>query len=235
MHTLGDLSAYSTVDAFAKLDTLREIRTGFPEVIFGQGKSNLQILKIMNNAISTKRSMFATRIVPEVASYLQSHLNPTSSFEYYEDARIAAIGCSVEVGTEVHPITVMSAGSADLPMAEEAAMTLALNGVHPTRVYDCGVAGLGRLLEQVHVLRKSQVIICVAGMEGALPSVVAGLVDCPVIAVPTSVGYGANMQGVVPLLAMISSCAPGVAVVNIDNGFGAAAMALKIINLKLLK
>lgn len=174
--------------------------------------------------------LFGTRIEPEIADLLALKVE---GIEYFPQARIASINTkrATPVADDDFQISILTGGTADLNVAEEAAMTLELNQIAPRRVYDVGVAGIDRLLRQTEVLRKSKVIIAVAGMEGALPSVVAGLVDCPVIAVPTSVGYGASFDGLVPLLAMLNGCAPGISVVNIDNGFGAAAVAQKILRI----
>ncbi|GBG27737.1 N5-carboxyaminoimidazole ribonucleotide mutase [Hondaea fermentalgiana] len=226
----AEISASLANDAvrnFAKLDAAREVRTGFPEVVFGQGKRPEHVVSIFARAQERGMALFGTRISPEVADLVSAEV---SGITYYPEARIAAVHATPSVpDDDCFDVSVLTGGTADLEVAEEAAVTLELNHIAPRRVYDVGVAGIDRLLKQTDVLRKSKVIIAVAGMEGALPSVVAGLVDCPVLAVPTSVGYGASFQGLVPLLAMLNGCAPGVSVVNIDNGFGAAAMAKKIL------
>jgi len=228
---LGSHSAFQTVESFAKLDSMRELRTGFPEVVFGQGKEKSHLCGIIKAAVEGNKGIFATRIDKETAAFLEGELGHVGTFKYYDHARIAAIDVpQAQEQVSDKQITIVSAGTADLAVAEEAAVTLELTGHAPKRVYDVGVAGLDRLLQQLPALRESSAIVVAAGMEGALPSVIAGLVECPIVAVPTSVGYGASFQGLVPLLAMLNGCAPGVAVVNIDNGFGAAAMARKIIN-----
>jgi pyridinium-3,5-biscarboxylic acid mononucleotide synthase len=217
---------YEPIEDFAKIDRHRELRTGFPEVIWGQDKTPEQIVKIMTAMEPHHPVVMATRIAPEVYEFIRSGMR---SVRYYPMARICAIA-----PPEISPqypgkIGILSAGTADLPVAEEAACTAMLCGFQVERLWDVGVAGIHRLLNNRHVLDRSDVLIVVAGMEGALPSVVAGLVDCPVIAVPTSVGYGASFGGIAPLLTMLNSCATGVGVVNIDNGFGAAMLAGKIL------
>jgi pyridinium-3,5-biscarboxylic acid mononucleotide synthase len=217
---------FEPVADFAKIDHHRSLRVGFPEVIWGQGKTVDQIVQIMGVMRSRNPVVMATRITPEVYAQLQTQI---PDLRYYEMARICAIApenleprCS---GT----IALLSAGTADLPVAEEAAVTSELSGFRVQRLWDVGVAGIHRLLSNRDVIDAADVLIVVAGMEGALPSVVAGLADCPVIAVPTSVGYGANFGGLAPLLTMLNSCAAGVGVVNIDNGFGAAILAGQIL------
>ncbi len=241
---------FEVVDDFAKIDHHRTLRTGFPEVIWGQGKTTNQIAQIIevmrsrsvsqresrsvsqreSRSVSQRESrnpvVMATRIEPEVYSELQLKI---PDLKYYASARICAL-----VPAQIEPqypgtISILSAGTADLPVAEEAAITAELCGFGVKRLWDVGVAGIHRLLSNRHVLTEANVLIVVAGMEGALPSVVAGLADCPVIAVPTSIGYGASFGGLAPLLTMLNSCAAGVGVVNIDNGFGAAILAGQIL------
>lgn len=206
---------------FARIDHHRSLRQGVPEVIFCQGKTVEQIREIGERILSHGSNLLATRISPQAAEAL---LALTSQAEYDAVAR------TVVVQQEKHPPTegtvlVAAAGTSDLPVAEEAVVTARALGSQVKTVYDVGVAGLHRLLDSWDVLMSVRVIVVVAGMEGALASVVGGLVDKPVIAVPTSVGYGANFGGLAPLLAMLNSCASGIAVVNIDNGFGAGYMA----------
>jgi hypothetical protein len=168
----------------------------------------------------------ATRIEPEVFEQLQQKIPDLC---YYQKARICAISANSPSPQHLGTVTIISAGTADLPVAEEAAVTAELCGFQVRRLWDVGVAGIHRLLSNRHVIADADVLIAVAGMEGALASVVAGLADCPVIAVPTSVGYGASFGGIAPLLTMLNSCAAGVGVVNIDNGFGAAILACQIL------
>ncbi|MGB3761390.1 MAG: nickel pincer cofactor biosynthesis protein LarB [Rivularia sp. (in: cyanobacteria)] len=222
---LKDL-AYESVEDFAKIDHHRSLRTGFPEVIWGQDKTAEQIARIMEVMRLQNQVVMATRITPEVFVTLQPKVK---GLRYYEFARICAIAPpQIEVrysGT----IGILTAGTADLPVAEEAAVTAELFGFEVQRLWDVGVAGIHRLLSNRHVIESASVLIVVAGMEGALPSVVAGLADSPVIAVPTSIGYGASFNGLAPLLTMLNSCAAGIGVVNIDNGFGAAVLAGQIL------
>ena len=217
---------YQSIGEFAKIDNHRALRTGFPEVIWGPGKTPGQIAQIMNTMRQQNTVVMATRIEPTVYVALRSQVR---DLRYYESARICAIAPpTVEIrypGT----IAILSAGTSDLPVAQEAAITAELSGFQVQRLWDVGVAGIHRLLDNRHLITSASVLIVVAGMEGALPSVVAGLADCPVIAVPTSIGYGASFQGLAPLLTMLNSCATGIGVVNIDNGFGAAVLAGQIL------
>jgi NCAIR mutase (PurE)-related protein len=208
---------------FAKVDHHRSLRGGAPEAVFCQGKTVEQVVAILSRLAHHHENVLATRATPEIYEGVrQAGLEA----QYHAEARIAVVSpAPVEA---VGLIAVVSAGTADLAVAEEAAVTAETLGNRVERVYDCGVAGLHRLLDHHHLLQEANVIIAVAGMEGALPSVIGGLVDRPVIAVPTSVGYGASFGGIAALLAMLNSCAPGVSVVNIDNGFGAAAQASQI-------
>jgi len=218
--------AYQPIGEFAKIDNHRQLRTGFPEVIWGLGKTPQQIVNIMQVMRDKHPVVMATRITPEVYSLLQPQVR---GLKYYEMAGICALTPdTIEIQTP-GKITIISAGTADLPVAEEAAVTATLSGFQVEKLWDVGVAGVHRLLSNLHLLQSSNVLIVVAGMEGALPSVVAGLTDCPVIAVPTSIGYGASFGGLAPLLTMLNSCATGIGVVNIDNGFGAAMLAGQIL------
>ena len=211
---------------FACLDHHRALRTGFPEVVYGEDKSAEQIGVIMQAMLEKPSVVLATRVNPEKAIQIRAKV---SGLDYHENAGML-IGNTDKVfehecrGT----ILVMSAGTSDMAVSEEAFYTAHYLGNHVERLYDVGVAGIHRLLTKRELLDEAAVLIVVAGMEGALPSVVAGLVDKPVIAVPTSVGYGASFGGITALLGMLNSCAPGVAAVNIDNGFGAGCMAATI-------
>jgi pyridinium-3,5-biscarboxylic acid mononucleotide synthase len=206
---------------FARLDTHREVRQGFPEVILGLGKTAVQVAAIADKIVARGQTLLITRAQPDVYDAVRA-LVPKAT--YHPDARAITLAQShVDVGQGT--ILIVCAGTSDLPVAEEAAVTAAVMGNRIDRLYDVGVAGLHRLLAERERLQEARVIIVVAGMEGALPSVVAGLVKAPVVAVPTSVGYGASFGGVAALLGMLNSCANGVAVVNIDNGFGAACIA----------
>ncbi|KRM45706.1 hypothetical protein FD47_GL000890 [Lentilactobacillus parafarraginis DSM 18390 = JCM 14109] len=209
---------------FSKVDLERQKRTGYPEVIYGEGKTVDQIVAIMSALHTNHQNILATRISPEQAAGIQKAL---PNVTYHETAR-----CMTEVATRQPEtksfIAVVTAGTTDIPVAEEAAVTAELYGNRVQKVYDVGVAGLQRLLMHIDTIRQAKVVIVVAGMEGALVSVVGGLVDVPVIAVPTSVGYGASFKGMTALMAMLNSCASGVTVVNIDNGFGAAYSASMI-------
>jgi NCAIR mutase (PurE)-related protein len=210
---------------FAHADTHRHLRTGFPEVVLGQGKTPEQIAAILIELRRGGSTVMASRVSPEAAAIVTAAV---------PEARYLPVPRAVVVGPVPAPdrgrglIAVLSAGTADVPVAEEAALTAELAGNKIERIYDVGVAGLHRLLVYREVLESAEVIVVVAGMEGALTSVVGGLFARPVIAVPTSVGYGASLGGIAALLSMLNSCAAGVAVVNIDNGFGAGQMAAMI-------
>ena len=240
-----------TLDSFANLDHSRTNRAGFPEAVFAEGKTATQVAKILDdmafnvnqqilqtsenksyyNTAST--AILATRVTPEQFEAVAKIPLFHGTIKYHETARIISMHASgVESNRRLDPptkIVIACAGTTDLPVAEEAAVTLESAGCEITRVYDVGVAGLHRIIQALPKLRDPQVrcVIVCAGMDGALPSVVGGLVSVPVIAVPTSIGYGASFGGVSALLTMLNSCSPGVAVVNIDNGFGAAALAFK--------
>jgi NCAIR mutase (PurE)-related protein len=206
---------------FARVDTHRALRQGFPEVILGLGKTPAQIAAIAERIVAHNQSLLVTRAGVDAYDAVRT-LVPDAI--YHSDAR-AITFAQGEVPVGNGTILIVCAGTSDLPVAEEAAVTAELMGNRIDRLYDVGVAGLHRLLSEQARLQSAQAIVVVAGMEGALPSVVAGLVMAPVIAVPTSVGYGASFGGVAALLGMLNSCANGVAVVNIDNGFGGACMA----------
>jgi NCAIR mutase (PurE)-related protein len=210
---------------FARVDHHRELRVGLPEVIFGQGKTGEQVAAIAARLRDAGQSVLVTRLdaaTAEIACALVPEL------DYDPLSRTATIPGPPRVVETRGTVLVVAAGTSDLPVAEEAARTLEVFGHPVDRLYDVGVSGLHRLLAGKEQLVRATVLIVVAGMEGALPSVVAGLVDRPVIAVPTSVGYGASFGGLAALLAMLNSCAAGVTVVNIDNGFGAAVAATYI-------
>ena len=209
---------------FARVDLDRRRRTGFPEVIFGQGKTPAEVARIAQVILERETVLLATRISREQFDAVQVEF-PTAV--YHERARCLTIERQPLPKRKLS-VAVVAAGTSDLPVAEEAAITLEIFGNKVERIYDAGVAGLHRLLVETDRLRECAVLIVVAGMEGALPSVVAGLVDKPVIAVPTSTGYGASFGGLAALLGMLNSCGSGVTVVNIDNGFGAAYAAATI-------
>ena len=210
---------------FARIDHHRSLRQGVPEVIYGEGKTVEQVRLIGERILHHGSDLLATRLSPQAAEAL---LTLAPQAEYNAIARTVVV---CQAPRRVHTtgiVLVAAAGTSDLPVAEEAAVTAEAMGNRVERLYDCGVAGLHRLVPHLDRLNEANVIVAVAGMEGALPSVIGGLVDRPVIAVPTSVGYGASFGGVAALLAMLNSCAPGVSVVNIDNGYGAAAQANQI-------
>lgn len=210
---------------FAKVDHHRALRRGFPEIIFGAGKTPAQIARIVAAIAGHGQSALVTRATPEAYEEVRRE-QPQARYD--EVARCILLQTAAP---EALPgrVALVCAGTSDLPVAEEAAVTLEFLGATVEKIYDAGVAGLHRLLSRLPAIREADVVIAVAGMEGALPSVVAGLVDVPVIAVPTSVGYGASFQGLAALLGMLSACASGIAVVNIDNGFGAGFMAALIL------
>jgi pyridinium-3,5-biscarboxylic acid mononucleotide synthase len=210
---------------FAKLDRHRSIRRGVPEAVFGEGKTADQIVAIGMHTIAGGTNLIVTRLDADKARAVKRKLR---GLRYHPAARIGAI-VTVRAKPSGHgAVMVISAGTSDHPVAEEAALCAELFGNRVVRLYDVGVAGIHRLTAHLDVIREAGVLIVVAGMEGALPSVVAGLVDKPVIAVPTSVGYGTAMGGIAALLGMLNSCSSGVTVVNIDNGFGAALSATLI-------
>jgi NCAIR mutase (PurE)-related protein len=209
---------------FARVDVDRRRRTGFPEVIFGQGKTPAQVAQIARVILEHDPVLLATRISREQYEAVAAAF-PSAVF--HEEARCLTIERE-PLPQRRYPIAVVAAGTSDLPVAEEAAVTLEVFGNRVERIFDAGVAGLHRLLVETDRLRECAAVIVVAGMEGALPSVVAGLVDKPIIAVPTSTGYGASFGGLAALLGMLNSCGSGVTVVNIDNGFGAAYAAATI-------
>lgn len=209
---------------FARVDHHRSLRQGFPEVVFGPGKTPQQIATICERIAAAGHNVLVTRTTAEAHAAVAERLPAAAFHEQARTITLRAVDMPAGRGT----ILVAAAGTADLPIAEEAAISAEIMGNTVDRLYDVGVAGLHRLLAAHERLSAAHVLIVVAGMEGALPSVVGGLVDAPVVAVPTSVGYGASFGGITALLAMLNSCASGVSVVNIDNGFGAAAVASAI-------
>lgn len=209
---------------YAKIDNHREIRVGYPEVIYCAGKTIEQIKGIIEFMVTKKNNILGTRASKEVYEAVKS-ICPKA--EYNEEARTITIK-NKEMETTNTYISIVTAGTSDIPVAEEAAVTAEIFGNKVQRIYDVGVAGIHRLFDRLEIIRQSKVIIVVAGMEGALASVLGGLVDKPVIAVPTSVGYGANFGGLSALLCMLNSCASGISVVNIDNGFGAGYLSSMI-------
>ena len=211
---------------FAKPDFHRKLRQGVGEVIYGTGKTPDQIAKISESFIKNNQSnILITRMSKEASDYVEKYLEALEVTYFYDEiSKVGIVGNLVEKDG-LGKIVVATGGTSDMPVAEEAALTGEFLGNHVERLYDVGVAGLHRLLDNVDKIMEAKVIIAIAGMEGALASVIGGLADCPVIAVPTSVGYGAAFGGITPLLSMLNSCASGVSVVNIDNGFGAGYMA----------
>ena len=209
---------------FAQVDTHRALRQGFPEVIYGAGKTPEQVVKIAGKLLEHESGVLVTRVTPEHARALRRRFKKAV---YHELARCVTLE-SRPLAKRPGTIAVICAGTSDLPVAEEAAVTAEIMGNHVERIQDAGVAGIHRILSRLETLQTANVLVVVAGMEGALPSVVAGLVSRPVIAGPTSIGYGASFGGVAALLGMLNSCGSGVTVVNIDNGFGAGYAASQI-------
>ncbi len=206
---------------FARIDHHRHLRQGFPEVVFGQGKTIDQLIPIVGAMLATDTNVMITRVSEDVYQALQVVFQDAV---FHSQARVITIN-RTPVMTKQGLVAVVAAGTSDIPVAEEAIVTAELLGNQVERYYDVGVAGVHRLLDLRDELEKARVVICVAGMEGALPSVIGGLVSGPVIAVPTSIGYGASFNGIAALLSMLNSCASNVVVVNIDNGFGAGVVA----------
>ncbi|MEN8247021.1 MAG: nickel pincer cofactor biosynthesis protein LarB [Thermodesulfobacteriota bacterium] len=207
---------------YAHIDHHRSLRKGFPEVIFGQGKTAEQICGILDHMTDRENIILVTRVDPEKA---QKVLDGFSHAEYHDDARMIILQKEPPVITGRGPILVISAGTSDIPVAREALLTARAMGNRVESIFDVGVAGIHRLFAHKDLIDQAAVLVVAAGMEGALPSVVAGMVSRPVIAVPTSIGYGASFNGLAALFAMLNSCSSNVAVVNIDNGFGAGYMA----------
>ncbi len=210
---------------FAKVDTHRSLRKGFPEAVYCPGKTDAQVVAIVERLAAHSSTVLATRATPENFRAVRTAVK-SKPVAYHESARMIVVGDLPK--RRMGRVLVLTAGTSDLPVAEEAALTAEAMGARCERLADVGVAGVHRVLEHRHMLERAKVIVVVAGMEGALPSVVSGLVECPVIAVPTSVGYGASFDGLAALLAMLNACSPGVAVVNIDNGYGAGYLAATI-------
>ncbi len=236
-HTKGNISTEDATKAiqnlsyedvgYARIDHSRASRQGFPEVIFGQGKTADQIVGIFEKLIERSPNVLITRTSAEIFGEIR---NVYTESEWHENANlIRVIRDDTELG--LGEISVVTAGTSDIPVAEEAALTAEAMGNRVKRIWDAGVAGIHRILSERDILQKSRVVVVVAGMEGALPSVVGGLVKVPVIAVPTSIGYGASFGGIAALLGMLNSCSSNVTVVNIDNGFGAGFVA-SLINRK---
>ena len=217
------MAPFESLD-FATIDHHRALRQGYPEVVYGEGKSPQQVIAITERIIEPGHAALVTRTDPETRQALRERYPDAVVNEVARTVRIGTLSPSVKRGT----ILIITAGTSDLPVAEEAAESAIAMGNSVARLNDVGVAGIHRLLAQGDALTRAGVVIVVAGMDGALPSVVGGLVACPVIAVPTSVGYGASLGGLAALFTMLNSCAAGVTVVNIDNGFGAAAAATRI-------
>jgi NCAIR mutase (PurE)-related protein len=221
---LDDLAELPYADlGFAKLDLHRELRSGLPETVYGEGKRTDDLRAIAERMLAAHGRVLVTRIGPDAAGLLRLELPEAV---YHERARILTCGPPHEPAGG--PVAVLAAGTSDLPVAEEAAVCAAWFGHEVDRHYDVGVAGLHRMLGNLPAIRRASVLIVVAGMDGALPTVVANLVAVPVVAVPTSVGYGASFGGLAALLTMLNACAPGIGVVNIDNGYGAAVLASRI-------
>lgn len=214
---------YTDIDS-AKIDHHRNLRRGFPEVIFCQGKTPQQILAAFQELAKHNEQVVATRISPDAASLIKAQFPKA---HYCQDAKILCLKPAA-AKPRWGKIAVLTAGTSDIPVAEETALTAELLGNEVIKIYDVGVAGIHRLFPYLEEMNTCRVLVVIAGMEGALPGVVAGLTDKPVIAVPTSTGYGTSFGGLTALLAMLNTCAPGVGVVNIDNGFGAAVLAYLI-------
>jgi len=209
---------------FAKIDHHRELRTGYPEVIFCAGKTSEQVLKIISAMYLKGNNILATRATPELFAAVSAQF-PAS---LYNEMAKAIVIVQKKIEAPESYISIVTAGTADIPVGEEASVTAEIFGNRVERIFDVGVAGIHRLYQRLDIIRGGKVIIAIAGMEGALASVIGGLVDKPIIAVPTSVGYGANFHGLSALLTMLNSCSAGVSVVNIDNGFGAGYIASMI-------
>ena len=229
----GDLDLQQILDAlkhlpfedmgFAKVDHHRALRTGYPEVVFCQGKTREQVEQIYRSLAQHNDNILMTRAQPE----LYEHMRKIDDRLLYNELG-RTITLESKERDKTGQVLVIAAGTADIPVAEEASVTASISGAKVEQIYDCGVAGIHRLLAHNETIQQAHCIVAVAGMEGALPSVVGGLAPCPVIAVPTSVGYGSHLNGLAPLFTMLNSCAPNITVVNIDNGFGAGFCAAMI-------
>lgn len=209
---------------YANLDLDRSARTGYPETIYGAGKTAEEIVGIFEELLKREQTILCTRVNKEKASHVLKHINNVK----YDATSEMLIGGKIPEPTTTTSIAVVTAGTSDLPVAGEATYTARAFGNKVTQISDVGVAGIHRLFDKLPLIKKAKVVVVIAGMDGALPSVIAGLVSSPVIAVPTSVGYGASFNGVAALLTMLNSCAEGISVVNIDNGFGAGYLASMI-------
>jgi len=219
------MEPFKEVEGYARVDMHRGLRQGVPEIIYGAGKTKEQIAGIAKAMLENgQKTVLVTRISRETAEYLRGQ---GLELDYNELAQTGMMGSMPEI-TGKGTVVVATGGTSDIPIAEEAAVTAEVLGNEVVRLFDVGVSGMHRLLHNMDTIMSARVIVAVAGMEGALPSVIGGLADCPVIAVPTSVGYGASLGGIAALLSMLNSCASGVSVVNIDNGFGAGYMASMI-------
>jgi pyridinium-3,5-biscarboxylic acid mononucleotide synthase len=224
---MDDLKRLPFADlGYARVDHHRSLRQGVPEVVLAEGKSPEQVVGVTRELVRTHSGVLVTRLAPDAAAVLVAEV---PEVEYLPVARIARYLPQTPVSLTSDPVFVVSAGTSDVPVAEEAIATLEVCGVVPRRLFDVGVAGLHRLIPHLEDLGRARAIIVVAGMEGALSSVVGGLVGTPVIAVPTSTGYGVSFKGLTALLGMLSSCAAGITVVNIDNGFGAAMAVVRML------
>ena len=218
------MQPFQEIGEYAKVDFHRGIRQGVPEVIYGAGKTKEHILGIAQAMVKNgQQTVLITRLTPEAADFVRAEL----PLKYDELSKTGVLG-ELPKPTGKGRVVVATGGTSDIPVAEETAVTAEVLGNEVVRLYDVGVSGIHRLLSHMDIIMSARVIVAVAGMEGALPSVIGGLADCPVIAVPTSVGYGASLGGIAALLSMLNSCASGVSVVNIDNGFGAGYMASMI-------
>jgi NCAIR mutase (PurE)-related protein len=223
---LGNLRFWPYEDlGFARVDHHRALRRGFPEVVFGEGKSAGQIAQIMQAMLAQGSNILVTRVDAAKAKAVQKEI---TTAVYHDTSRTLTVRQKQATDEGKGLVLVIAAGTSDIPVAEEAAITAEMIGSRVERIFDVGVAGLHRLLDHRQQMQEASVFVVAAGMEGALPSVVGGMVNRPVIAVPTSVGYGVSFEGLAALMAMLNSCAPGVAVVNIDNGFGAGYLAALI-------
>lgn len=223
MSTLDTLRSFGDMD-FAMIDNNREARVGYPEVVYGEGKTPEQVAKISSYMCSNNQNVLITRANQEMYEAVKG---VSSIAEFNELARTITIK-NKSIDLSEHTIAIVAAGTSDMPVVEEAYETAIMLGNRAIKIVDVGVAGIHRLFNRLEEIKKARVVIVVAGMEGALASVVGGLIDKPIIAVPTSVGYGANLGGIATLLAMLNSCSSGISVVNIDNGFGAAYSASMI-------
>lgn len=228
---IEQLSQLGTGDlGFARIDHHRSLRRGMPEVVLAEGKSRAQVTAIVDHVVARRDTVLVTRLDPQIGAVLAA-AHPAGEHDPL-GRTFLLLGAAAKRRRLERGLLVVSAGTSDLPVVGEAVVTARAFGLQADQLIDVGVAGVHRLLERTATLRQAECIIVVAGMEGALPSLVAGLVDCPVIGVPTSVGYGAALSGLTPLLGMLTSCAGGLTVVNIDNGFGAACAARSILSLR---